>query len=50
MVPVRFRCPFEIKGERDGKIIHIHLGDDQNTRFELMKAVFQKFHSDQSID
>lgn len=43
-----FRCPFEIKGERDGKIIHVHLSDNY-AGWNLINEAFKRLHSDRSI-
>ncbi len=40
-----FRCPFEIKGEKEGTILEISLNDDINTRFILIRKAFETFHS-----
>ncbi len=45
----RFRCPFEIKGEADGLIIHIYLNENKNTRHSLIRTAFEKFHTDSSM-
>lgn len=42
------RCPFEIKGEADGSIIHLYFNEDKVTRLSLIRMAFQKFHSDKT--
>lgn len=49
MPPTLFRCPFEIKGEREEKVLHIHLDEDRGMRFDLISAAFKRFHADRSI-
>lgn len=43
------RCPFEIKGEADGKIIYLHFDDVKQTRIVLLREAFKKFHTDTSF-
>ncbi len=40
-----FRCPFQIKGEKEGTIVEVHLNDDQNTRLKLILTAFEYFHT-----
>lgn len=44
----RSRCPFEIKGEADGAIIHLYFNEDKATRLSLIRMAFQKFHADKT--
>ncbi len=45
-VPVtQFRCPFQIKGEKEGTIVEVHLNDDQDMRLKLILAAFEYFHT-----
>ncbi len=39
-----FRCPFEIKGEREGAIIEVSLDDDRQTRLHAFKKGLEMFH------
>ena len=48
MTENRFRCPFEIKGENEGTIIHANLNDDRAMRFKLIRTAFEKFHTKRS--
>ncbi len=41
-----FKCPFEIKGEKEGTIVQVSLVGDSQTRFSLIKKGFETFHSD----
>lgn len=42
------RCPFEIKGEADGSIIHLHFDENKESRLALIRAAFAKFHTNNS--
>lgn len=44
-----FRCPFQIKGEKNGTIIEIVFNEDAETRLKLISLAFKKFHEDISI-
>lgn len=39
-----FRCPFQIKGEKEKTIIEVTLDEDQENRLRLISAAFQAFH------
>lgn len=45
LVSNAFRCPFEIKGERDGTIIEVSLGADRDARIAAMADAFNKFEA-----
>jgi len=38
-----FRCPFEVKGEQDGTILDVCLGEDRAMRFAAIAAAFREF-------
>ncbi len=40
----QFRCPFQIKGEKEGTIVEIHLTEEPETREQLIAAAFKYFH------
>ncbi len=42
------RCPFEIIGEANGKIINLYFNEDKETRLTLIRTAFEKFHSDKT--
>ena len=44
-----FKCPFEIKGERDGNILEIQLLEDPSIRFSLIRKAFETFHTNFDI-
>ncbi len=39
-----FRCPFEVRGEKEGTIMEVVLSNDERTNLPLIKEGFKKFH------
>jgi hypothetical protein len=40
-----FRCPFEVRGEKEGTIIEVELGEDKGKRVADMSEGFERFHN-----
>ena len=43
-----FRCPFELKGEKEGTIITVQLSEMQSERFATLRSAFERLHRDRT--
>lgn len=41
-----FRCPFDVRAEREGKILHVTLGEDRTERMSFIKHALERLHTD----
>lgn len=39
-----FRCPFEVQGNREGKILDVVLSESREERLEALRTAFERFH------
>ncbi len=44
-----FRCPFQIKGEKEGTIIEVTLDENRESRFKLISAAYKTFHENTNL-